>query len=1356
MGWATKLFANLFLPRTRKTTSRRSRPAIRRARPAIEYLESRNLLAALQVSISPHTIVENTGPSSTAVATVTRIGTDNSQPLTVSLASSNSAEATVPGSVVIPANQASTTFNVTAVPDSVPDVVQTVTVTGTAQLPGSLSLDPTFNGGSVAPGGYTEAVAIQADGKIVSAGLWATGGPDLFKFAVTRYNPNGTLDTSFGGGTVLTSVSGQADRPYSVVVQQDGKIVVAGFGGNGLHYWDLARYNPNGTLDASFGNGGTVSMSPTPGEIWDMALQADGKILVSGYIQGKFAVGRFNTNGTLNSTFGTAGIATCDPSPGFSERAYGVAVDSSGRIVLAGASREGNFDSQFVLARFTPAGVLDTTFGGTGVVQTDVPGDYEGAAGLVLQPDGKIVAVGYTSPAGTFPPVYRFALARYNADGTLDTGFGANGFTITDFGGTSQAARVALKPDGRLIVVGGGAGTSAGSFKTIVASYSPSGSLLGSVTAHTGVLGKDVALQSDGRIVVASEAETFSSYVDRYTDVNIISGSDTVNVQDNPSPTVVNHSYSTNQNVTLNVGSPGLLAGAFDPGGLTLTAIKVTDPAHGTVAVQADGSFVYTPAHDYFGSDSFTYKANDGTFDSNVATASITVNPNLPVAVNDAYSVDEDTTLNVPAPGVLANDIPGNSTPLTASLVTGVSHGSLTLNANGSFTYTPATHFHGTDTFTYRDLEGSLQSSPATVTITVNFVNQPPVAVDDSYTVNEDSTLSISAASGTTSLYFNSQPGDFIGQGQTHTWTPTTGTFGVSRNYDNGVSFSYQDHTPSVWWYLDFAAPNHATITPGVYANATRFPFQGPTEPGLAVYGEGRGSNTLTGNFTVTQAVYDSAGNVQAFDATFEQHSEGAPPALFGEIKYNAGALGVLANDSDPDGDPLTAHLVTAPSHGSLTFRADGTFDYTPDADYVGTDTFTYRANDGTLDSNLATVTITVNAVTDPTPVLTLSGGASANEESTYTLGLAAVDADPIAHWTVTWGDGSVQTVAGNPASVTHVYAQGPNNYTISATATDTDGTYNATNTIAVTVNPVQMIVSGPSTATAGAAFDFTVTVLDQQSSVDTAYAGTIHFTSSDGGAIVPADYTFVPGDAGTHVFSSGATLVTAGLQTVTAADTASGSITDTLAVDVSPGAAALFSVTGLASSTVAGTAQGFTVTALDAYNNVATAYTGTVQFTSSDGQADLPSPYTFTAADGGVQTFSATLKTAGTQSVTVSDSGTPTITGSQTGLLITNAPATQFRISAPANVTAGIAFALTVTALDAYGNVAVDYAGTIHFATTDGQGSMPNDYTFVSGDNGVQTFSIILRTPGTQTITVTDLGLGSITGSLDLNVQNP
>src|SRR5207245_2232921 len=175
-------------------------------------------------------------------------------------------------------------------------------------------------------------------------------------------------------------------------------------------------------------------------------------------------------------------------------------------------------------------------------------------------------------------------------------------------------------------------------------------------------------------------------------------------------------------------------------------------PAHGTLSLNSDGSFTYTPALNYNGSDSFTYKANDGQADSPTnATVSITVTPvnDAPgtsggVVADDSYTTPEDTILTVTAPGVLANDTDVDGDPLTAILVNGPAHGTLSLNNDGSFTYTPALNYNGPDSFTYKANDGQVDSpTNATVSITVTPVNDAPVATNDSASTPEDTTATV-------------------------------------------------------------------------------------------------------------------------------------------------------------------------------------------------------------------------------------------------------------------------------------------------------------------------------------------------------------------------------------------------------------------------------------------------------------------------------------------------------------------------------------------------------------------------------------------------------------------------------------
>jgi hypothetical protein len=319
-------------------------------------------------------------------------------------------------------------------------------------------------------------------------------------------------------------------------------------------------------------------------------------------------------------------------------------------------------------------------------------------------------------------------------------------------------------------------------------------------------------------------------------------------------------------------------------------------------------------------------------------------------------------------------------------------------------------------------------------------------------------------------------------------------------------------------------------------------------------------------------------------------------------------------------------------------------------------------------------------------------------------------------------------------------------NQTITATDTTTSSITGTSNTVAVkAAAATHFAVSAPSSATAGVAFSFTVTAQDQFNNTATGYGGTVHFTSSDGNASLPANSTLSNG-AGT--FS--ATLKTAASQTVTATDTVTSSITGTSnSIAVSAAAATHFTVSAPASAT-AGSAFSLTVTAQDQFNNTATGYGGTAHFASSDGQAVLPANSTLS---NGVGTFSVTLETAGGQTVTATDTVSSSIAGTSNTIAVSPAAATHFTVSAPATATAGTAFSFTVTALDPFNNTATGYAGTVHFTSTDGQAVLPGDSTLT---NGVGTFSAALETAGGQTVTATDTVTSGITGTSNAIAVSP
>jgi len=199
----------------------------------------------------------------------------------------------------------------------------------------------------------------------------------------------------------------------------------------------------------------------------------------------------------------------------------------------------------------------------------------------------------------------------------------------------------------------------------------------------------------------------------------------------NHAPTAAADGYSTGEDTTLTVAAPEVLANDNDPDGDSLHAVVASAPSHGTLALDADGSFTYSPAADFNGSDSFTYRASDGTLASNLVTVRITVTAteDTPMATDDAYSTAEDTALTVAAPGVLGNDSDADGDTLSAELGSGPSHGVVSLNADGSFAYTPAANFNGSDSFTYRASDGTLASNLATVTLTVSATNDAPTVM---------------------------------------------------------------------------------------------------------------------------------------------------------------------------------------------------------------------------------------------------------------------------------------------------------------------------------------------------------------------------------------------------------------------------------------------------------------------------------------------------------------------------------------------------------------------------------------------------------------------------------------------------
>jgi hypothetical protein len=306
-----------------------------------------------------------------------------------------------------------------------------------------------------------------------------------------------------------------------------------------------------------------------------------------------------------------------------------------------------------------------------------------------------------------------------------------------------------------------------------------------------------------------------------------------------------------------------------------------------------------------------------------------------------------------------------------------------------------------------------------------------------------------------------------------------------------------------------------------------------------------------------------------------------------------------------------------------------------------------------------------------------------------------------------------------------------------SLTATDTTTTGITGTEAGIRITPataVHLRLSSATTATAGTGFPVTVTALDSFNNTAPGYRGTIHFTSSDASAALPPDYGFTSTDAGVYSFK--ATLRTVGTQSLTATDSSNGLGATPIDIVVSGAAVSRLAVAGYPSSGTAGIAGSFTVTAEDAYGNPVPSYAGTIFFSSSDAQAILPAAYTFSTADNGSHSFTATLKTAGTQSLTAMDSANK-LTGTEGAISVNSAAVRQLATAFPGSTTAGVATSFTVTAEDAYGNPVTDFTSTVFFNSSDSQAVLPPAYTFSTADNGTHSFTATLKTPGTQDLAV-------------------
>lgn len=953
-------------------------------------------------------------------------------------------------------------------------------------------LDTTFDSDGVVVTGFTvaegNAIAVQSDGKALIAGAYRPGGGPA-NFAVVRLNVDGSLDTTFGAGADLDGINGLAtvafgetnpvdDIARDILIDSSGKIVLVGQAqqttGSFLTGIGLARFNSNGTLDTTFGSGGTT-LTVQSGSVIDgrsAEFDSSGKIVVGGYIltggAKDFVVARYTSAGTLDTEdFGAGGMVATDFG-GTGDDAFDVAIDGAGQIIAAGTT-----GTQFALARYNPDGTLDLTFDVDGRQTTDVTGLVTDVIhDIVLEPDGQIVVAGET--VGAFG---NFVVARYNATGSLDTaGFNSSGIQPGVFehnaGGLSGGRDVVLQPNGSLLVVG--FANADGNGDAVALRVTPNGTL-DTTFGSGGVQSKDAGatndrlnaatLTPDGKLVAAGN-----------------SGLSMLAIRYDLSQTAVD------------AGGPYFID---EPGGTitlsgstTATGSKITYEWNFDNIGDYDDAMGKNPVYTASGVDGPTTITiglrvsidvdGDSKIDQ-VLTDTATVEiKNVPptLTISGSAAIDEGSTYTL---NLSATD-PGADTISKWEISWGDTVEVVWGNPS------TATHIYPDDSKGFDhiiiakayDEDGSYNSNQ--IKVLVNNV-APTLTLSGAATVDEGSTYTLNLS--------ESDPGADTITKWTINWGDTTEViFGNPAS----VTHTYADGDAS------YAITATATDEDGTHATSNSVPVT---------------VNNVAPTLTITGASDVSEGS--SYTLNLSSSDPGADTIAKWTINW---------------GD--TTEVITGNPASVTHTYADGDASYTISA--------TATDEDGTFTAG-NTVAVTVNNVA---PTLTISGAASVDEGSVYTLNLSSSDpgADTISSWTINWGDGT-QVVTGNPASVTHTYADGnsSSNYLITATAADEDGTFAAGNSVAVTVNNVDPTANagGPYTVAEGgsvtlngsatdpAGVDDPLTFewdLDNNGSFETAGASPVFSAAGlDGPSVHTVHLRVTDGDGGSHTVTTTVTV---------------------------------------------------------------------------------------------------------------------------------------------------------------------------------------------------------------------------------------
>ena len=949
-------------------------------------------------------------------------------------------------------------------------------------------------------------------------------------------------------------------------------------------------------------------------------------------------------------------------------------------------------------------------------------------------------ATGYT---GTVKFTSTDPAAVLPSNSTLTSGVGTFSVTLKTVGsqtvtatdtvtstttGTSAAIAVSAAAATHFTVSAPSTATAGTAFNVTVTALDQYGNTATGYTGTVKFTSTDAAASLPANSTLTSGIGTFSVTLKTVGSSQTVTATDTVTSSINGTSAAIAVSAAAATHFTVSAPSTATAGTAFN---VTVTALD----QYGNTATGYTGTVKFTST------DGAALLPANSTLTSGVGTFSVTLETagNQTVTATDTVTssiTGTSGTISVTASGTTHFSVTAPSTA-TAGTAFNITVTALDQNGHTVTGYAGTVKITSTDGAAVLPANSTLTNGVGTFSVTLKTAGSQTVTATDTVTSSITGTSNTTTVSPTAATHLGVSAPSTATAGTAFNVTVTAlDQFGnTATGYTGMVKFTSSDSTAVL--------PANSTLTNGVGT--------------FSVTLKKAGGQTVTATDTVTSTITGTSNSitVSAASAThFTFTVPGSPIAgtqfsitVVAKDAYNNTATGYAGTVKFSSSDPAAV----LPANSTLT-SGSGSFNVTLKT--AGSQTVT------ATDTVNSSITGTSSAMTvRPTTAthFSVSAPSTATAGAAFNITVTALDTygNTATGYTGTVKFSSTDGAAVLPANSTLTSGVGTFSVTLkttgsrTVTATDTVTSTITGTSAAIAVSAAtatHFTVSAPSTATAGTAFNITVTALDQYGNTATGYAGTVKFSSTDGAAVLPTNSMLTNG-----VGTFSVTLKTDGNQTVTATDTITSSITGTTStIAVSPSTATHLSVLPSTFSATAGAAISVTVTALDAYGNTATGYTGTVAITSSDTAATLPPSNTLTS---GVGSFSVTLKTAGLQTVTATDTVTSTITGTSNSITVNSSAATTLTVSAPSTAIVGTPISVTVKALDAYGNTATGYTGTVKFTSTDSAAVLPANSALT---NGVGTFSVTLNTVGSQTVTATDTVTSTTTGtSGSIAVQN-